>query len=352
MMKKNLLMIILMLGLVLLGQAQLRFVQRLADRRINKNSGDIKGGGPDYSQSYYWAATPYKHNYSDSIPSFIKNEKRDNRADVFYIHPTTFTANILSAPWNADLGDTTLNRQTDERPLLFQASAFNSSCRIFAPRYRQAHLKAFLMRNSDNAQKAFDLAYSDIKKAFQYYLDHDNHGRPIIIAAHSQGSMHAVRLLQEFFDGKPLQRQLVCAYVVGWPVSSAKFKHIPVGKSPGQTGCVVGWCSYQKEGITSGLQSSKNDGICVNPLTWTTSTEEASPELNDGAIFRDFNKLHLHAAGASIAPNERVLWVTLSDDWDAGVKNFKNLHVVDYNLFWMNIRENVKLRVDSFFRSH
>ena len=61
------------------------------------------------------------------------------------------------------------------------------------------------MKDTSKAGKAFDFAYEDIKKSFEYYLQHYNNGRPIIIASHSQGTTHALRLLKEFFENKPLQ---------------------------------------------------------------------------------------------------------------------------------------------------
>jgi len=30
----------------------------------------------------------------------------------------------------------------------------------------------------------------------------------------------------------------------------------------------------------------------------------------------------------------------------------KNLHVFDYNLFWMNMRENVRKRIDAYLSLH
>jgi hypothetical protein len=327
------------------------FLQRRLQKRLSKNANENSGPVPDYSRLYYWAASPHKHDCSDSIPAFLNKEVRDSSADVFYIHPTTYISNLQKAAWNADLNDTALNKQTDLRPILYQASVFNSSCRIFAPRYRQAHLKAFLVPNSNEAKKALDLAYSDIKTAFRYYLDHENHGRPIVIASHSQGSYHAVRLMKDFFDGKPLQKQLVCAYIVGWPLNKNAFKHIPICNSSVSTGGVVGWCSYQKGKKTLIMQTEKENGICVNPLTWTTSYQWASRDLNHGAIFRDFNQLHPHAAGAGIDPVKNVLWVSLSDDWDERLKKIGNLHIIDYNLFWMNMRENVKLRIEAWLRN-
>src|SRR6185295_14274231 len=177
---------------------------KLRKEQQNKTrSQDIVPPAPDYSNLYYWAAHPEKWDYSDSIPSFLIHEIRDTSVDVFFLHPTTYTTNFQNSNMNGDVNDSNLNRQTDIRTILYQASVFNGSCRVFAPRYRQAHLKAYFQMNSDQSKKAFDLAYEDLKSAFKYYLDHWNQGRPIIIAAHSQGSMHAVRLLQEFFDGKP-----------------------------------------------------------------------------------------------------------------------------------------------------
>ena len=340
--------------------------QRYLERVFDKSAAENTGPAPDYSKLYFWAASPYKHDPSDSIPAFLQNEVRDTGADVFFIHPTTYIsggdetdiadmagnrrdvfAGMKAASWNADLDNAPLNKETDLRPILFQAAVFNGSCRVFAPRYRQANLKAFLVRNSPNALQAFDLAYGDIKKAFQYYLDHDNHGRPIIIASHSQGSLHAIRLLQDFFDGKLLQQKLVCAYVIGYQVKKDAFRAIPVCNTPAATGCLITWRSYQKGEIPKQVAAEHGNSICVNPLTWTTATAWAPKELNAGSL-TGFNTLQLHAVSAGIEPNAKILWVTLLDDVNDKVKKMKNLHIYDYNLFWMNIRENVRQRIAAY----
>ncbi len=150
--------------------------QRMMERRLSRHARENTGPVPDYSRLDYWAASPYKPDCSDSIPAFLKGEQRTSDADVFFIHPTTYTADLKKASWNADVDDSALNEQTDRRPILDQASVFNGSCRVFAPRYRQAHLKAFIAGNSKEAKQALDLAYSDVKRAFQYYLEHDNNG--------------------------------------------------------------------------------------------------------------------------------------------------------------------------------
>ena len=175
---------------------------------------------PDYRQLKNWAASPHKPSPSDLVPSFLSEEDFNKTADVFFIHPTTYLcqrhgrcsimldrtemnrmrAQANDEPWNSDTDDTALNAFTDRGTIRMQASVFNRCARVFAPRYRQAHVKTFFLKPSDAVQAAFDMAYSDIRNAFSYYLEHENNGRPMIIAGHSQGSFHGLRLLREFFD--------------------------------------------------------------------------------------------------------------------------------------------------------
>ena len=81
--------------------------------------------------------------------------------------------------WNASIEDRKLNDKTDGSTILYQASIFNGAGKVYAPRYRQAHLHAyFTNKRKGEAQKAFELAYADVKAAFEYYLQHYNQGRP------------------------------------------------------------------------------------------------------------------------------------------------------------------------------
>ncbi|GAA4413968.1 DUF3089 domain-containing protein [Nibrella viscosa] len=343
-----------------------RLLQRYAEQRFTRDAAPNTGPVPDYSKLTYWAASPDKPDPGDSIPLFLKGEQRTSRADVFFIHPTSYIGDgdeneILNpgsnrrdlfeamqhTAWNADLTDTAVNRRTDSRAILYQASVFNGSARVFAPRYRQANIKAFFVRDSPSAQKAFDLAYGDIKAAFAYYLAHANQGRPIIIASHSQGTMHAIRLLREFFDGKPLQQQLVCAYLIGYHIPVNTFAHIPVGSAPTATGCFVGWRSYQKGANPRLVAQENGNSVCVNPLTWTTATDWVSREQHAGALLR-FNLVVPQSISAGIEPASKILWVTLPDKVGERIGKMENLHTLDYNLFWMDIRHNVKARIDAY----
>lgn len=137
---------------------------------------------PDYSQEKYWSALPFRKDAADVIPGgeqWIDDSLK--QVDVFYIYPTVYTSGNT---WNSDDNDAAQNKRVDTKPVHYQASVFNASCRVYVPRYRQAILKSFY--NKEEGAKALDFAYQDVKRAFQYYMEHYNHGRPIIIASHSQ----------------------------------------------------------------------------------------------------------------------------------------------------------------------
>jgi len=326
-------------------------LQRVLARKFNRHATPKTGPEPDYSQLSCWSASPFKVDASDSLPAFLKDEQKDTRADVFFIHPTSFFGEAETAAWNADLTDPVVNMETDSRSILFQATVFNGSCRVFAPRYRQANMKTFYVRSTPIARRTFDLAYSDIRKAFLCFLKNYSGNRPIIIASHSQGSLHAIRLLQEFFDGKPLQKRLVCAYVIGYQIKKEAFKKLRVGEQPDQTGCYVGWRSYAKGEIPQLVDAENGNSVCVNPLTWSTTTEPASPALHLG-IMNGFKTIVPHTAGTEIEPKTKLLWVDTPAFQDEKKARIKNLHIYDYNLFWMNIRQNIKQRIDAYVKLH
>jgi len=180
----------------------------------------------DYANPAAWSALPSRFDAADLVPrkSSLKDEQANAKADVFFIHPTIFTYKPENEYfWNASMTDMALNVRTDSSTILNQATAFNAAGRVFAPRYRQAHYQAFVTQYKEDKDAALDLAYSDVKRAFDYYMAHENKGRPIIIASHSQGTVHATRLMKEYFDGKELGKQLVAAYIIGIATPKNKF---------------------------------------------------------------------------------------------------------------------------------
>lgn len=305
-------------------------------------------GKPDYSNINYWAAHPWKNDPSDSIPKPLqKNFVKDSMVDVFFLHPTTLT-DKNDSNWNANINDAAINAKTDYTSLLYQASVFNQSCRVFAPLYRQAHIKAFYI-NNDSSAAAFETAYADIKASFEFYLQHSNGGRPIIIASHSQGTKHAARLLKEFFDGKMLQNKLVCAYIIGLPVPQNYFTAIPPCNNANSTGCFVSWRTY-KSGYTEPNFVAKENfkAVVINPLTWTSDTLPITAAQNKGGVLLKFNKVVPKVVSAQIHGN--VLWSSKPNVFGKIFFNKKNYHAGDINLFYLNIRENVRERIGAFWK--
>jgi hypothetical protein len=308
---------------------------------------DEKATTPDYNNLNYWAAHPWKKDPSDSIPKPLQDESKDSLADVFFIHPTTYTKNRKG--WNADINDAAINAKTDYTSILYQASAFNQHCRIFAPRYRQAHLSAFFVTNEES-RAAFDTAYSDIKRAFQFYLAHYNNDRPIIIAGHSQGAMMAERLITELFDGKPLQEKLIAAYIIGWPIPQNSFAKIPVCKDSLQTNCFCGWRTFKKDYLPAYVKVEPTASYVTNPLSWTTNTDYISAKENKGSVLRDFNTIIPRTTDAQI--HDGVLWANKPKFPGAFFYRSKNYHIGDMNLFYMNLRQNIEQRTFSYLKIH
>lgn len=270
-------------------------------------------------------------------------------ADVFYLHPTIYgNTRKGNNRWNADLADKKLNESVDETAILNQASIFNAAGKVYAPRYRQAHIEVFYPKGRSVSRQALDTAYTDVLAAFDYYLENYNNGRGIIIASHSQGTTHAKRLLADRFDGKPLQQQLIAAYLIGMPVSKDAYHHIPVCDSPSQTGCFASWRTYREDFVPEASYRDTVPNIAVvNPLSWSTKEERAPAALNQGAVLYNYDKGPLpelvwaEIRGAGLFTNKPKFFGDI-------LFTTKNYHVGDYNLFWVNIRKNAEARVASY----
>lgn len=305
----------------------------------------------------YWAAHPYKHDPSDSIPKSLQNESesywmKDSLVDVFFLHPTTYTQRRRKVPkkLNADIDDKYINAKTDYSTILYQASVFNEQSRVFAPRYRQAHISLFFSKNKTKADSAFEIAYQDLKTAFEYYLQHWNNGRPIIIASHSQGSKLGERLLKDFFENKPLQNQLVVAYIVGWPVPKEYFSSLKMCSDSLQTGCICSWRTLRKGYIPKFLKDEKGNSFVTNPLSWTTNEQYVSKKFNKGSVLTNFNKIYKSTTDAQI--HSGLLWVKKPKFPCSFLYLKRNYHIGDINLFYLNIRENVSQRIASYWKQN
>ncbi|MFZ1704029.1 MAG: DUF3089 domain-containing protein [Saprospiraceae bacterium] len=300
---------------------------------------------PDYSLLQTWAAHPYKLDPSDKKPgdTMVYNDSLAD-VDVFFLHPTSFTQQKKFNNCNADVNNQDLNRKTDRTSILFQASAFNNGTRVFAPRYRQAHFNNYFTEDKATAKKAFDLAYKDVLNAFEYYMQEYNEGRPFIIASHSQGTNHAIRLIKQVIDGKALQSKFIAGYLVGMPVTKDTFQFIKPCTTPDQVGCYTSWRTYKK-----GTEIDKEKGksiLVTNPISWSTNTDYVSKEKNKPSLLTDFDQIHPFLVDAQV--NSTILWVNKPKFKNSIFLRTKNYHPADINFFYFSIQENIADRINNF----
>ncbi|MBL7977951.1 MAG: DUF3089 domain-containing protein [Bacteroidetes Order II. Incertae sedis bacterium] len=304
----------------------------------------------DYKNGQHWAALPDREDRADGYPANTRFPERQSgsKVDVFFVHPTIYTKNP-GAPyrWNADVGDQELNREVDDSTIKFQASALNAAGRVFAPRYRQAHIAAFGTANPVAGEAALDVAYADVKASFQYYIAYLNHGRPFILASHSQGTQHMIRLIKELVDGQSLQKQLVVAYLVGMPVEKTAFNNLrPCGYSE-EIGCVVSWRTYAK-GFYPKTYKPQPEMLCTNPLSWTSDEQYTPHTMNKGGLLQNFDQLISGVSDAQCEAGFLRTTLRLNPATKWFLRKLKNYHVADYNLYYESIRENAVVRAGKF----
>jgi hypothetical protein len=286
------------------------------------------------------------------------------QAAIFFVHPTSY---MEKKQWNGPLDD----QLSQDRARLFlrgMASPFAPAGEIWAPRYRQAAIGAFLTTKPEG-QQALNAAYQDVLQAFDAFIAKVQKDRPIILAGHSQGALHLTHLLKDRIAGKPLARRIVAAYVVGWPVSSItdiSAMGLKPCSTPDQSGCLMSWQSFAEPADyqaivdlydkTTGFDGNPREGsplVCTNPLSGG-AMPEMSMEANLGTLVPsdDLTSGELVPRAVPARCDERG-FLLIGDPPKLGpyVLPGNNFHVYDYPLFWANVRQDVLGRLKGYFAS-
>lgn len=326
---------------------------------------------PDYAAPRAWLALPGRNGLERSTPvGMTPIDERTAPADVFFVHPTTFKGSpVWIAPFDASAEAAPL----DAPVLLGQVSVFNGCCRLYAPHYRQATLAAL------KVPAAMDVAYSDVAAAFRFYITHLNHGRPFIIASHSQGTAHAIRLLQAEILGTPLAGRLVAAYLIGGYVPDTFGElGLPICDDARQTGCVLSYNTSEtgRSGARmivdnraywwrgAHLTNGRSRATCVNPLTWRRAAA-APAGANRGSLpFPAAPFGHAAKPLPALVPNltgavchgdlleVHVPWKAPAGFVDKLSLLFGSYHLNDYGMFYDSLRRNAVERVAAWQAAH
>jgi hypothetical protein len=213
--------------------------------------------------------------------------------DCFYVYPTVST----EATANADLEI----QATEAGTAAAQAAPFSTVCRVYAPMYRQRTL-ASLRNGLGSDPAATSTAYASLLSGWTDYLDHYNHGRPVVFIGHSQGAAMLIRLLSSQVDDDPaLRARTVSAILAGGNVAvptgadvGSTFHHLPLCTSPGEDGCVIAYSSFPGRPPSTSLFGRPGTGVsvqsgqtatvgvqvaCVNPAALGGGTGALTPEF-------------------------------------------------------------------------
>ena len=172
---------------------------------------------------------------------------RDPKIDCFYVYPTV--SHDLTP--NSDM----IPGPEENSVVLTQFARLGAKCRLFAPMYRQVTLTALragILGKPMTVDRV--LGVNDVRDAWNHYLEHDNHGRGVVLVGHSQGSGVLTQLIKSDIDGKPVQARIVSALLLGTSLQvpegkdvGGDFQSIPLCRSKSQIGCVLAYASFRSD---------------------------------------------------------------------------------------------------------
>ncbi|XXJ21195.1 DUF3089 domain-containing protein [Desulfovibrio caledoniensis] len=294
---------------------------------------------PDYGRMISWAALP---------------DNPGKAVDVFYVYPTIYPE---TTPLNMDVFNQAL--RADVQGLLkAQAGVYSGAANLYAPYYRQVSFAALDPETDMTLNPYFRVGADDVHRAFDYYLNFLNQGRPFILAGHSQGSVVLLDLLRSRFRDPVLREKLVAAYVIGYSVTREDLRKYPwlrPATGADDTGVIVSW-NTQEPGAT-GSPVLREGAICINPLNWRTDDTMADRNLNLGAVFFDDFKGKVlrmvpQYAGARINLDNGALETVPPDKMEIGHFPPGVLHKFDYAFWFRNLERNVQTRIDAYLKGH
>jgi len=318
-----------------------------------------------YEGRAMWIARPDMKDDNPTLwtPQGYSDEAAPQKAAIFFIHPTSFIT-FGDAAWNMALTDKEA-ADTARRLVQAQASALASAGDVWAPRYRQANFGAFLTDKADGA-KALDAAYRDVEAAFAAFL-HANPQGPLILAGHSQGTQHLMRLLRDHVAGSPAAQRIAAVYAIGMPISVAAdlpALGLPACARPDQSGCILSWQSYAEpadpspvidryngsKGLT-GKPRRDTSMLCTNPLTGTIDgTAPAKANLGTVSNREDGKPANLVLGAVPARCADGLLMIGDPPDLGPYTLPGNNYHVYDYSLFWADVRADARTRLAAFLK--
>ena len=297
-----------------------------------------KSAAPDYDDPGSWAY-------------FALGE--DRGVDVFLICPTVDTRSERNS---FDLNDKLKGKFVNA--LDMEKGIFEDAGRLYSPYYRQMSINAYRLPEADRAG-AKAVAYQDISAAFRWYLDHENGGRPLILAGFSQGGEMCLELLKEYFgdteEGTALRERLISVYALGWTVTeemTRAYPQIVPAQRATDLGTVVSFDCEDGTLSSTIIIPAGVRALSINPLNWKTDDTPADRSENLGAVMATGADPIPALCGAYIGSRgELVVTDVTPADYPPGLDIFPRgaYHLYDYMFFFMNLKQNVADRTATYF---
>lgn len=285
---------------------------------------------PDYSDMRMW--------------TILRNDMDGNGADVFYI-PSTWEYDWYTKEGQiCHHADPSIIQHREDMSIEIDqvAEYMAEDNNFYSPYYRHITLDSWATLNEDTITRRFmDVAFLDIKKAFNRFIEKYNDNRPFILAGFSQGGKSVVELLKDMDEST--RQRMVAAYVLGYKITPEDVDTHPYIKAAGDsidTGVVICYNSVSDVKYLKPVVSAPNV-MCINPVNWKT---DATPAILNDTIT------------VTLAPEAKVL---VLDGFDGSyLPNILNiLNVGDYHgiepwLYSECLRNNFHQRIRAFRSAH
>lgn len=277
-------------------------------------------------------------------------------ADVFFVNPTVYKGTDEELFWKEYDKET---KSSFVGAVNMEKGIYDDNARFFAPYYHQAALSAYYVPE-EQSKDIFDLAYSQVKDAFEYYMECYNNGRPLILAGFSQGAQHCIRLLKDYSGDEKFNSILVACYAIGWHFTEQEqdeYPDIHFAQGEKDTGVLIAFNSEAVDVQDSLMIPKGTKTLAINPLNWKNDGTVADKSMNLGACFTDYEgkiiKEIPQLTGAYIDDNRGALKVPDVNPQDYPSVLFEDgvYHIYDYQFFYRNLEKNVQTRIESFLQN-
>lgn len=287
---------------------------------------------------------PEAPDYDDPTMWFTQeNDKSGTGADVFYIVSTWIpdwtTADGRPSHY-ADVHDA--GRRADmDKEISRIAGYMGIGNNFYSPYYRHISINIWATQNEDTINNRFSLAMSDVRAAFNHFLQHRDPSRPFVLAGFSQGGKAVVELLKEM--PTDVYSHLVAAYVLGYkvtPADTAATSNIRAAREADDTGVTICYNSVADVEYIKPVVSAPC-AMCINPVNWRTDDTPAT--LADTITI-------------SVSPEHHVLVVKGYSGTEyqpiLGFLNVGDFHSAEPWLYQDCLKDNIQLRIRKYRESH